>query len=686
VASDTSLVFNIIARDKASAVFNKIREHADNTGKAISLALAPAAGPLAAGAAAGIVSVGAAMAGAGAAGKVYGAVVKSAFTEVQEASDGLDKTRDKIEKLGKAAQLAPDAKTKESILEQQKKAAQELKVQLAMLPPAQRAVVTQYGSMKDTWKGFVEANKPAVYAQMTGGFKILERAIPKLQPLFDAGSNAADKLLAKLGRFVDGGGFDKFVAFLANQGRAAFDNFFRIGGNVVSVIGKLFGAFSSNGPGVLGFLADASDKMRAWSDAGGIERLASYMQSQGPSTARILLDIATAAKNIAVAVAPLAPLSIAIAGALARLIGAVPPQVLTAIVAAFIAFNVALKLYSVYTLAAAGATKLATAAQWLWRGAVVGGHMIAATAQIAAYLVKVAAVRVATLATAAAQAVWNAAMVAGNFVAATAQLAAYLIKQGAVAVATKAMAAAQWLWNVAMTANPIGLIIAGIVLLVAGIVILWNKSAAFRNFWIAAWKIITNAAKAAWGWIKSAAVAVFNWFMSAARRYISIYVGAFNTVRNGAVNAWNFVKGKVSGFINWITTAGRNMGNRLAGIWRGLGTGFRSVVNSIIRGWNNLRLTIGGGSFMGMSIPRVTIDTPNIPYMAKGGVIESAGAALVGERGPELVHLSRGAQVTPLKRGGGMGGGAVEIHLRGEREIVALMRRLIRTANLLQEG
>jgi hypothetical protein len=46
---------------------------------------------------------------------------------------------------------------------------------------------------------------------------------------------------------------------------------------------------------------------------------------------------------------------------------------------------------------------------------------------------------------------------------------------------------------------------------------------------------------------------------------------------------------------------------------------------------------------------------PQIPYLAKGGHILGAGWAMVGERGPEALHLGAGATVAPLTRGG-MGG------------------------------
>lgn len=80
-----------------------------------------------------------------------------------------------------------------------------------------------------------------------------------------------------------------------------------------------------------------------------------------------------------------------------------------------------------------------------------------------------------------------------------AAMLAYVTVTGIVKAATIAWTAAQWLLNVAMTANPIGLVIAAIAALVAGIVIL------IRNF-----DKVVDAAKAAWEWIKKVGDAAGN--------------------------------------------------------------------------------------------------------------------------------------------------------------------------------
>lgn len=81
-------------------------------------------------------------------------------------------------------------------------------------------------------------------------------------------------------------------------------------------------------------------------------------------------------------------------------------------------------------------------------------------------------------------------------------------------VATIAFTAAQWLLNVALDANPIGLIVAAIALLVGGIILAWKHSEAFR-------KVVL----AVWGAIKVAAVAIGNAFVTAFHAVVDFFVG-----------------------------------------------------------------------------------------------------------------------------------------------------------------
>ena len=84
-------------------------------------------------------------------------------------------------------------------------------------------------------------------------------------------------------------------------------------------------------------------------------------------------------------------------------------------------------------------------------------------------------------------------VIAGVVASLTAGIVAYNAVVAIMGIQTAIAAVKQWLLNAAMTANPIGLIVAAIVALVAGFVLLWNKCEGFRNFWINLWNGIKTA-------------------------------------------------------------------------------------------------------------------------------------------------------------------------------------------------
>lgn len=73
-------------------------------------------------------------------------------------------------------------------------------------------------------------------------------------------------------------------------------------------------------------------------------------------------------------------------------------------------------------------------------------------------------------------------------------------------------------------------------------------------------------------------------------------------------------------------------------------------INSLVDGINKISFDVPdwvpglGGKKFGFNIPKI----PNIPYLAKGGIL-SSGSAIVGEKGAELLTIVNGkAKVTPL--------------------------------------
>ena len=85
-------------------------------------------------------------------------------------------------------------------------------------------------------------------------------------------------------------------------------------------------------------------------------------------------------------------------------------------------------------------------------------------------------------------------------------LTASNIAAGASAAKIKIVTAAQWLWNAALNANPIGLVVAAVAALAAGIFVVYKNWEPIKEFFGKIWEGIKAAAGAAWEGIKSAAV------------------------------------------------------------------------------------------------------------------------------------------------------------------------------------
>lgn len=130
------------------------------------------------------------------------------------------------------------------------------------------------------------------------------------------------------------------------------------------------------------------------------------------------------------------------------------------------------------------------------------------------------------------------------------QVVAHGIALAAQKVAALASAAAQWALNVALSANPIGIIIAAIVALVAVLVLAWNKSTTFRTVVTSVFNGVKSVITTAMNVVKKVITtvinvvkAIWNGGWNGIKR---IFSNAWNGIKNGAVNGasrlWQFIK------------------------------------------------------------------------------------------------------------------------------------------------
>ncbi|MFE2017600.1 hypothetical protein ACFW9O_06020 [Streptomyces sp. NPDC059499] len=268
------------------------------------------------------------------------------------------------------------------------------------------------------------------------------------------------------------------------------------------------------------------------------------------------------------------------------------------------------------------------------------------------------------------------------------------------AVALGIMAAVIWLVNIAMLANPVAWIILGILALIAVIVLIivyWDEIAAATG---RVWDWIVVKLGEAWQWIKDQVGAAWDWVAQKTGQAWSWVTKQIETAVNdvlGIVGWLAAIPGRVSSWfgqvVSWIGGLPGKISRAASGMWDGISRSFKSMVNSLISGWNNLSFTIGGGSIMGVSIPSLTLSTPNIPMLADGGIATGATLAMVGEgredeailplsKLDQMINTGQDMRAPSVGKTAGQARTVLEIRSGGSEAddfIVAAIQRAVRT-------
>ena len=193
----------------------------------------------------------------------------------------------------------------------------------------------------------------------------------------------------------------------------------------------------------------------------------------------------------------------------------------------------------------------------------------------------------------------------------------------------------------------------------AALYLLYKHCAVFRN----AVNALKDAALSAFRWIKNAAIDVLHWIMKnwpllagLLMGPIALAVGEIIThwsdVKGAAKSAWNFLKGIGA----WLSGAFTDAWNAVAGAIKGVADAIGKVVGAA---QSIAKLPGKALKFLGKVGGGALSAVTSLNPFAEGGTVGPSGTmALVGERGPEIVHLPGGSNVIPNHALGGLGGGA----------------------------
>lgn len=251
------------------------------------------------------------------------------------------------------------------------------------------------------------------------------------------------------------------------------------------------------------------------------------------------------------------------------------------------------------------------------------------------------------------------------------------------AVATGVMTAAQWALNSSLLANPITWIVLLIVGLIAVIVLIATKTTWFQTIWDKVWGFIKTAASKVWDWLKIAFDGImdaigwvgdkatwlwdeaikpaFEWIAEKAQWLWDQLKAAFDFIKDGfqalsdkAGEVKDWIVDRFNDVVNFVRELPGKIATAASGMWDGIKNAFKGAINWIIDKWNGLKFTIGGGSFMGVDIPSMTLGVPEIPRFATGGPINGKGTGtsddilLRASNGEFIINAKSTAQHLPL--------------------------------------
>jgi tape measure domain-containing protein len=237
----------------------------------------------------------------------------------------------------------------------------------------------------------------------------------------------------------------------------------------------------------------------------------------------------------------------------------------------------------------------------------------------------------------------------------------------AVTGAATSAAGAVWTFTVALLSNPLTWVILAVIALYVAFVILMVKVKAFREFMLHfGWAIlmfIPGLQVVAvilmiigyWKQFKDVFVYVVNFVKS---HWLDLVLflttfGAGNILYHfwdpmvaGLTNAWNWIKQMFWNAIHWIETTFQGLWDKVKKMaqdaldprnWLPFGTG------SVIGGKGKVHF--GWKDALKFAIPFAS------PFLnADGGVLSQGGYGVVGEKGPELIWMPKGTNISPMSR------------------------------------
>ena len=208
------------------------------------------------------------------------------------------------------------------------------------------------------------------------------------------------------------------------------------------------------------------------------------------------------------------------------------------------------------------------------------------------------------------------------------------------------------------------------------------------------WDWVVDKFKAAVGLLKTAATAIFDFIRELPGKLLEIGKNLWNWIGDKLGSAIDALKTQFNNLVEWVKGLPGRIASASGKLWDGFKNSFKDALNYIINKWNSFRIEARFPPDFIVPFLRnkgFTLDTPNIPTLAEGGVVRpTPGGTLarIGEAGrPERIEpldeegLSKRDRALVTLLSGGQGSGAtINVYPSegmDESELAALVSRQI---------
>jgi hypothetical protein len=193
----------------------------------------------------------------------------------------------------------------------------------------------------------------------------------------------------------------------------------------------------------------------------------------------------------------------------------------------------------------------------------------------------------------------------------------------------------------------------------------------------AALALLGTAWSLGWDALKSAVSALISWVVGEIKALPGQLLGLITGIASAAASIGGAIFHGIGDIIAGLP-------NLVTGIAKDAINGVIGLINDFIRFLDGLSIGIpkvhvpgtsidvGGGS---VGFPHI----PTIPTLGAGGTAIAPGVAVVGDKGPELIHMPIGATVVPLDRPSGPGINVEHLEVNGADKPAATANEVVRS-------